>query len=97
MTRIVKSDITFIDTKCVKKKGSDTQMNTKAIAERLIELRGNKSQDEVAKAIGISKSALSMYENGSRVPRDEIKVRLANYYKKSVQHIFFNKNDTKRA
>ena len=92
----MKSDITFIDTKCVKKKGSDTQMNTKAIAERLIELRGNKSQDEVAKAIGISKSALSMYENGSRVPRDEIKVRLANYYKKSVQHIFFNKNDTKR-
>ena len=60
-----------------------------------IELRGNKSQDEVAKAIGISKSALSMYENGSRVPRDEIKVRLANYYKKSVQHIFFNKNNTK--
>lgn len=92
----MKSDITFIDTKCGKKKGSDTQMNTKAIAERLIELRGNKSQDEVAKAIGISKSALSMYENGSRVPRDEIKVRLANYYKKSVQHIFFNKNDTKR-
>lgn len=91
----MKSDITFIDTKCGKKKGSDTQMNTKAIAERLIELRGNKSQDEVAKAIGISKSALSMYENGSRVPRDEIKVRLANYYKKSVQHIFFNKNDTK--
>lgn len=92
----MKNDITFIDTKCGKKKRSDTQMNTKAIAERLIELRGNKSQDEVAKAIGISKSALSMYENGSRVPRDEIKVRLANYYKKSVQHIFFNKNDTKR-
>ena len=66
-------------------------MNTKAIAERLIELRGNKSQDEVAKAIGISKSALSMYENGSRVPRDEIKVRLANYYKKSVKHIFSTK------
>lgn len=70
-------------------------MNNKAIAERLIELRGNKTQDEVSKACCISKSALSMYENGSRVPRDEIKLRLANYYKKSVQHIFFNQNDTK--
>lgn len=80
-----------MDTKCGRKKGGDTRMNTKAIAERLIELRGNKIQDEVAKAIGISKSALSMYENGSRVPRDEIKVRLANYYKKSVQHIFSTK------
>ena len=30
-----------------------------------------------------------MYENGSRIPRDEIKIRIANYYKLSVQCIFF--------
>ena len=76
-------------------------MNKNAIANRLVELRGNRSQEEVAKAVNISTSALSMYENGSRVPRDEIKIRLikirlAAFYGKSVQFIFFNKNDTKR-
>ena len=30
-----------------------------------------------------------MYENDQRVPRDSIKVKLAGYYKKSVQSIFF--------
>lgn len=57
--------------------------------EKLRELRGEKSQAEVAKAIGVSDSALSAYENGDRVPRDEIKVRLAQYYNKTVQEIFF--------
>ncbi|WP_346662775.1 helix-turn-helix transcriptional regulator [uncultured Merdimonas sp.] len=71
-------------------------MNKNAIANRLVELRGNRSQEEVAKAVNISTSALSMYENGSRVPRDEIKIRLAAFYGKSVQYIFFNKNDTNR-
>ena len=71
-------------------------MNKNAIANRLVELRGNRSQEEVAKAVNISTSALSMYENGSRIPRDEIKITLATFYGKSVQFIFFNKNDTKR-
>lgn len=70
-------------------------MSRSAIAEKLIKLRGNRSREEVAKAVQISTSALSMYENGSRIPRDEIKIRLAKYYGKSVQFIFFNKNDTK--
>lgn len=64
-------------------------MQTK-IGERLIALRGNKSQSEVAKAVGISSSALSMYECGERIPRDSIKVKLADYYGKTVQSIFFN-------
>ena len=60
-----------------------------------LRLENNKTQEEVASAVGISKSALSMYENGSRIPRDEIKLRLSSYYKKSVKFIFFNPNDTK--
>ena len=66
-------------------------MNKNAIANRLVELRGNRSQEEVAKAVNISASALSMYENGSRVPRDEIKIKLAAFYGKSVQFIFLTK------
>lgn len=60
------------------------------VAERLIELRGNQSREQVAAAINVSVSAISMYENGQRIPRDEIKVRLADYYGTTVQDIFFN-------
>lgn len=64
-------------------------MNKSFIANRLVELRGSKTQEEVSLSIGISRTALSMYENGERVPRDEIKMKIAQYYDKSVQSIFF--------
>lgn len=64
-------------------------MNAKAIGERLLELRGNRTQEEVANAIGISVSALSMYERGERIPRDNIKIRISSYYKRPIQKIFF--------
>ena len=64
-------------------------MNNKIMAEKLRKLRGNKSRQEVAEACGISVSALAMYEAGERVPRDEIKIKLAKYYTRSVNYIFF--------
>lgn len=59
------------------------------IGKRLAELRGKRTQEEVARAIGVSTSSVGMYECGERVPRDAIKLRIANYFKKSVQEIFF--------
>ncbi|WP_455500924.1 helix-turn-helix domain-containing protein [Gemmiger sp.] len=64
-------------------------MDVMLMAKKLRKLRGNKSRRVVADACGISVSALAMYEKGERVPRDEIKVRLAGYYGKSVMFIFF--------
>lgn len=64
--------------------------------EKLIELRGNRSQEEVAKALGISVSALSMYEQGNRIPRDEIKIRMAKYYNISIDALFLILSLTKR-
>ena len=60
------------------------------VAERLVELRGKRSREEVANALGVSVSAIAMYENGERIPRDIIKIKIAEYYKKSVQEIFFD-------
>ncbi len=57
--------------------------------KRLVSLRGKKSQSEVAKDIGIATSTLGMYETEHRVPRDSIKILLANYYGTTVQDIFF--------
>jgi len=65
-------------------------MNSKKIGQLLLMLRGTKTQREVAKALGISDSAVRQYESGNRVPKDEIKIRIAAYYNKTVQEIFFN-------
>lgn len=65
------------------------EMNAKAIGKKLVELRGNKTQEEVAKSLKISVSALSMYERGERIPRDNIKIRISSYYKKPIHKIFF--------
>ena len=65
-------------------------MDSKKIGERLQKLRGSRTQKEVAEAVGVTPMAISLYESGERVPRDEIKVRLANYYKRTVNFIFFS-------
>lgn len=59
------------------------------VSTRLRLARGDMSREDVALACDISVSALSMYENGQRVPRDEIKVKLAKLYGKSVEELFF--------
>lgn len=65
-------------------------------AKKLVAARGAKSREEVAEAVGISLSAISMYETGARVPRDEIKVKLADYFGMSVQSLFFDGDVTNR-
>ena len=65
-------------------------MEAKEIGKRLADLRGNRSQAEIASELGLSTSAISMYENGERVPKDEIKIKIAKFYEKSVQSIFFD-------
>lgn len=69
-------------------------MNKKEIGKKLHELRTElgKSRKEVAKDIGVSVSAIQMYENGRRIPKDEVKIKLAQYFGISVQEIFFNES-----
>ena len=42
-----------------------------SVAERLVRARGDRRREDVANAVGVSVSAIAMYENGGRVPRDE--------------------------
>lgn len=64
-------------------------MNPIAIGQRLRALRGEKTQESVATDLGISVSAWTMYECGVRVPRDDLKVKIARYFNKTVGEIFF--------
>lgn len=58
---------------------------------RLVELRGDRTQEEVARELNIAGSTLSMYERGERIPRDTIKIRIAKYYNKPIYDIFLLK------
>lgn len=62
-------------------------MNT--VGSKLIKLRGKRRPEEVAEAIGVSVSSYVKYERGERNPSDSVKVKIAKYYGKSVQFIFF--------
>jgi transcriptional regulator with XRE-family HTH domain len=66
------------------------RMDSTKIAKTLRALRGNQTIKTVADSVGISVSALSMYENGDRIPRDEIKVKIARFYGKTIEEIFFS-------
>lgn len=59
------------------------------IGQRLKTLRGTKTLEEVAQALGVSSMAVSLWERGERVPSDAMKVKIANYYNTTVYSIFF--------
>ena len=63
------------------------------IGQRIKGLRLQKkmSMEQMAKTLGTSYSAISMYENGERIPRDEIKIKIAELFGVSVETIFFQK------
>ena len=66
------------------------KVNTK-IARKLRSLRekSGKTQKELADIMDISISAISMYENGERVPSDKVKKQYALLFDASIEDIFF--------
>lgn len=73
-----------------------TNMDKRALGRRLRELRGlDRTQDEVADALGISRTILSKYENGLTVPGGNIAVKLAGFYGVTTDYIFLG-SETKR-
>jgi putative transcriptional regulator len=66
-------------------------MKNEEIASNIRMLRGQhgETQAEAAKAIGVSSSAWSMYEVGSRIPRDDVKLKIAKHFDTTVGAIFF--------
>lgn len=62
----------------------------KAIGKKLRKLRGEKTVKEVAEALGVTRQSIWNYENDIRVPKDEMKVKIAKLYNSSVQEIFFS-------
>lgn len=66
-------------------------VNVTKIAEKLKKLRYDigLSQEEVSKRIGIRQNSLAQYGNGRRIPRDEIKLKIADFYEVDVGWLFY--------
>ena len=64
-------------------------MNREKIGSMLRSLRGEKPQAEVAAELGVTPMAISQYEQGERIPNDDMKIKIASYYGKTVQELFF--------
>lgn len=63
------------------------------VGKRLKELRKETPLQKVAAAVYITENSLIAYEAGKRMPRDEVKIRLADYYGVSVFNLFFTDED----
>ena len=53
-------------------------------------LRGSRSAQDIAAELGISRAALSNYELDKRRPKDEMKVKIAEFYGVTVTELFFD-------
>lgn len=63
----------------------------KTVAERMKEARlaAGMTQGQLAKRTGLAQTAIANYESGLRIPRDQIKAKLANELKVSILDLFF--------
>lgn len=64
-------------------------MDAIVVGRRLREARGNRSTSDVAAAVNVSKSAIEMYECGARMPRDDVKEKMALFFGTTVGALFF--------
>lgn len=58
----------------------------------LKKLRGEKSQEQIASEVGVTKSSWAMYERDERTPRDEVKVKIAKHFNMTVQELFYGES-----
>ena len=61
------------------------------IGNRIRDMRKNRrlSVEECCAAVGVSQSAWYSYENGDRMPRDEVRENMASLFRCSIYSIFF--------
>ncbi len=54
---------------------------------KILRLRNNLTREELAKKIGVSYSAISMYERNKREPNNEITIKIANFFNASIDYL----------
>lgn len=62
------------------------------VRAKLIEYRGKRSRQEVAKDLDITPQMLGAIERGDRNPSLKLAKKIADYYGATVDEIFFNQD-----
>lgn len=67
------------------------QISAENIGAKISGLRilSGETMEALARSINVTQSAITMYESGRRIPRDEIKIRIADHFGVPVESIFF--------
>lgn len=91
---ITKRDIIKLSRNAIDAIGGEIELDAVAIGRKLKQLRGSRTIQEVSDATGIDTSTIGMYEIGQRVPRDNNKITLADFYGLTVQELFYDQEIT---
>jgi transcriptional regulator with XRE-family HTH domain len=67
-------------------------MGNQVFGTRVKDLRENAglSMEQLATELGISKSRVNMWENNGTIPRGDVLIQLANYFKVSTDYLLGN-------
>ena len=67
-------------------------MGNQIFRKRIKDLRESKSlsMDQLAKALGVTKSRVNMWENNGTIPRSDVLVQLAQYFNVSTDYLLGN-------
>lgn len=61
---------------------------------KLLRTHNNLTQVELSKALNISNTTLSQYETGQRIPSDDVKMQIAEYFNVSIDYMLGRTDDT---
>lgn len=66
-------------------------MDKKLVGMRLrnLRIREHETVEQVAVILGVSQQAVSSYEAGLKMPRDDAKIRYAKHFDCTVEEIFY--------
>ncbi|WP_131100649.1 helix-turn-helix domain-containing protein [Bacillus sp. SYJ] len=62
---------------------------------KMIELRNGQSRIKAAKKLSITPQMLGAIERGDRTPSLELAKKIAEFYKTTIDALFFNQKETK--
>lgn len=60
------------------------------LGQRIKALREERglTQKDLAKTLNIANTTLSQYESGQRIPSDEVKIKIAEYFRVTLDYLF---------